>query len=216
MTFNGNAKMNGGSLGAFIARAPDTGWQWLVGGSALTLKGDVTRGYLNGASPSFSTGSTSGNGYGGVARIGFGFAAAPQVTVTPFASYTASLMRFDGYAETGGAFPAIFAGQKSTAQTSRLGADARYTFAPNSWIWGTLAWAHRLDDGKGADITGALVDAFGMTVPGVTAAKNAFEIGGGVRLPAFKTGAVTASLTASVPSEGVTTYLARVGLSQAF
>jgi len=42
------------------------------------------------------------------------------------------------------------------------------------------------------------------------------EIGGGVRLPAFKTAAVTASLTASVPSEGVTSYLARVGLSQAF
>jgi hypothetical protein len=40
-------------------------------------------------------------------------------------------------------------------------------------------------------------------------------VGGGVRLPAFKTAAVMASLTASVPSEGVTSYLVRVGLSQA-
>jgi hypothetical protein len=38
MIYNGNAKMSGGAVGAFIARAPDTGLQWLVGGSLLTLR----------------------------------------------------------------------------------------------------------------------------------------------------------------------------------
>ena len=216
MVFDGSAKMSGGAIGAFLAHMPETGPQWLAGASAVTLSGDITRGYLNGVSPTSSKGSTRGDGHGFIARAGWSFAALPQTTVTPFASYTQSLMRFDEYTEYSGVFPAQFAGQKNTAQTGRLGADARYTFAPNSWIWGTLAWAHRLDGGKAPDITGALVDAVSMTVPGIATTKNTFEVGGGVRLAAFKTAAVTASLTASVPSEGVTSYLARVGLSQAF
>ena len=216
MVYDGNAKMSGGAIGAFLAQMPDAGFQWLVGASAMTLSGEITRGYLNGVSPTSSRGSTRGDGHGFVARAGWSFDAFPQTKVTPFASYTQSLMRFGGYTEYSGVFPAEFAGQKNTAQTGRLGADTRYTFAPNSWIWGTLAFAHRLDGGKAPDITGALIDAISMSVPGIAATKNTFEVGGGVRLPAFKTAAVTASLTASVPSEGVTSYLARVGLSQAF
>ena len=216
MVYDGNAKMSGGAIGAFLAQMPDAGFQWLVGASAMTLSGDITRGYLNGVSPTSSRGTTRGDGHGFIARAGWSFAALPQTTITPFASYTQSLMRFGGYTEYSGVFPAEFAGQKNTAQTGRLGADTRYTFAPNSWIWGTLAFAHRLDGGKAPDITGALIDAISMSVPGIAATKNTYEIGGGVRLPAFKTAAVTASLTASVPSEGVTSYLARVGLSQAF
>lgn len=216
MVYDGNAKMNGGSFGVFLAHLPDTGLQWLAGATAMTLKGDVTRGYLNGVSPSSSTGSTSGDGHGFIARAGWAFAALPQTKVTPFASYTNSLMRFDGYTETNGVFPARFDGFKSTVETGRLGADIRYTFGPGQWLWGTLAWAHRLDDGKAPDITGTLIDFSPMTVPGVSVGRDWLEVGGGVRLPAWKTGAVTASLTASVPAEGVTTYLARVGLTQAF
>ncbi|WP_180350036.1 hypothetical protein, partial [Escherichia coli] len=51
MVYGGNAKMTGGAVSAFIARAPDTGLQWLVGGSLINLKGDITRGYLNGVMP---------------------------------------------------------------------------------------------------------------------------------------------------------------------
>jgi hypothetical protein len=47
-----------------------------------------------------------------------------------------------------------------------------------------------------------------MTVPGASVA--------GVRWAAWKNGAVTASLTASVPGHQATTYLARIGLTQAF
>ena len=35
MVYGGNAKMAGGGLGAFIARAPETGLQWLAGLSLL-------------------------------------------------------------------------------------------------------------------------------------------------------------------------------------
>jgi hypothetical protein len=48
MVYDGSAKMTGGSAGAFLARVPDYGLQWLVGVNGLTLKGDIDRGYLNG------------------------------------------------------------------------------------------------------------------------------------------------------------------------
>lgn len=217
MVYNGNAKMYGGAVGAFIARVPNTGLQWLVGGSLINLQGDITRGYLNGIATQTSTGHTSGNGYGATARIGWGFAALSQVTVTPFASYTFAETRFAGYSETSGVFASSFEDFISTSQTSRVGGDIRYTFAPNSWVWGTAAWGHRLDNGKGANITGSLTDAqFGYTSPGLSSGKDWAEVGGGVRLPAWTNGAVTASVTASLTPGQVVTYVSRLGISQAF
>jgi hypothetical protein len=217
MVYNGNAKMFGGAVGAFIARTPDTGLQWLLGGSLIALRGDITRGYLNGVTPTSSTGSASGNGYGATARIGWGFAVLPQVTVTPFASYTFAETRFGGYGETNGVFASNFDDFISTSQVSRVGGDLRYTFAPNSWVWGTAAWGHRLDSGKGANITGTLVDAqFAFTSPGLSSAKDWAEVGGGVRLPAWTNGAVTASVTASLTPGQVVTYVSRLGISQTF
>ncbi|HEY5378310.1 MAG TPA: autotransporter domain-containing protein [Pseudolabrys sp.] len=217
MVYDGSSKMTGGSAGLFLARMPDAGLQWLVGATGLTLKGDVTRGYLNGNSPASSTGNTTANGYGATARIGWTFGNVWRFTqVTPFASYTYSSIHFNGYTESGGPFPAQMDGFTSNAQTSRLGADARYTLAPGKWLWGTLAWAHRLDGGKGADISGTIIGLFGMSAPGASVATDWAEVTAGIRLPAWKNGAVTASLTASVPSNVPTTYAARLGVSQTF
>ncbi|MCP4618306.1 MAG: autotransporter domain-containing protein [Bradyrhizobium sp.] len=217
MVYSGSARMWGGAAGAFIARVPNTGLQWLAGGSLITLTGDITRGSFNGATPMTSAGSTSGNGYGATARIGWGFAALPQVTVTPFASYTFAQTRFHGYSETSGVFASTFDGFISTSQASRVGSDLRYTFAPNSWVWSTLSWGHRLDGGKGPGITGTLIDAqFSYTAPGLSSAKDWAEIGGGVRVAAWTNGAVTGSVTASITPNQTTTYVSRLGVSQAF
>jgi probable HAF family extracellular repeat protein len=217
MVYDGSSKMSGGSAGVFVARVPDVGLQWLLGVNGMTLKGDVTRGYLNGNSLASSTGSTAANGYGITARVGWTFDQIWRATqVTPFASYTYSQVRFDGYTETGGPFPAQFNAFTDRAQTSRLGADARYTLAPGKWLWGTLAWAHRLDGGKGADVSGTVIGLFGMTATGASVAKDWAEATAGVRLPAWKNGALTASLTASIPANFPTTYVARVGVTQAF
>jgi Autotransporter beta-domain len=105
--------------------------------------------------------------------------------------------RFDGYSETSGVFASNFEGFISTSQASRLGGDVRYTFAPNSWVWTTAAWGHRPDGGKSPSIAGTLIDAqFSYTAPGLSAAKDWAEVGGGVRLPILANrGALTASLT---------------------
>jgi hypothetical protein len=59
------------------------------------------------------------------------------------ASYTIATTRFDGYRETDGPFPAQLAAFISTAQTSRLGADGRYTFAPGTRLWAGPRGARR-------------------------------------------------------------------------
>ncbi|HEY6833266.1 MAG TPA: autotransporter outer membrane beta-barrel domain-containing protein, partial [Pseudolabrys sp.] len=217
MVYDGSAKMTGGSAGAFLARVPDAGLQWLVGVNGLTLKGDIDRGYLNGSGLASSSGNTTANGYGLIGRVGWTFdRLLAKTQVTPFVSYTYSTIHFNGYTETSGVFPAQFDGFTDNAQTSRLGADARYTFARDTWLWGTLAWAHRLDGGQGADISGTLIGLFGMNVPGASVAQDWAEATAGVRLPAWKNGAITASLTASIPADYATTYVARLGITQAF
>jgi uncharacterized protein YhjY with autotransporter beta-barrel domain len=217
MVYDGSAKMTGGSGGVFLARVPNAGLQWLAGVNGLTLKGDIDRGYLNGSGLASSSGSTTANGYGLTGRVGWTFdRLLPKTQVTPFVSYTYSTIHFNGYTETTGVFPAQFDGFTDNAQTSRLGADGRYTFARDTWLWGTLAWAHRLDGGKGADITGTLIGLFSLTTPGASVAQDWAEATVGIRLPAWKNGALTASLTASIPAAYATTYAARLGVTQAF
>jgi hypothetical protein len=51
---------------------------------------------------------------------------------------------------------------------------------------------------------------------GWTSARDWAEVGGGVRLPAWNNGAVTASVTASIIPNQTTTYVSRLGVAQAF
>jgi probable HAF family extracellular repeat protein len=217
MVFNGSAKMSGGVAGAFIAHVPDAGLQWLAAIGGTTITGDVTRGYLNGNDPAYSKGTSGGRGVGAMARIGWAFNdLLPTTQLTPFASYTVATANFDGYVETGGPFPAAFAPFTSTAQTVRLGTDARYTFAPGRWLWGTVAWAHRVDGGKAPDITGTVIGLFSMTAPGISSTRDWAELTGGIRLPVWNNGAVTASVTTSLVPNQRTTFVSRLGIAQAF
>jgi len=217
MVFDGSAKMSGGSAGVFIARVPDDGLQWLVGLTGIVLKGDVTRGYLNGNSLTSSSGNTTANGFGATARVGWSFDnVLAAVQVTPFGSYTYSRTHLNGYTETNGTFPAQFDGFNDTAQIVRVGADARYTFAPGKWVWGTVASAHKINNSDGEDISGTVIGLFGLTVPASPVAKDWIETTIGVRCPAWNSGAIGASITASMPEGFQTTYQVRIGVTQAF
>jgi probable HAF family extracellular repeat protein len=218
MVFNGNATMQGGSGGAFVARVPDKGLQWFLSVDGTSLSGSVTRGYLNGSGPASSRGNTGVTGYGATARVGWTFQSPVGDTrLTPFASYTYTDARVGGYTESGGPFPAIMDGFTSRQSTSRVGADARYTFAPGEWVWGSAVWAHTLNGNGAPTISGQLIGLFGVSAPGITGAVDWAEITAGSRLPVWNNGAVTASVTASVPTDDEpVTYVARLGVSQAF
>ena len=216
MYADGEATMRGGSAGLFVARAPEAGLQWLVGLSGLTISGDVDRGYHNGNTPTTSRGNTTGNGYGIEARAGWTYDQLVSKTkITPFASYTFSSIRYDGYTESGGPFPASFAAFTDEMQTTRLGMDVRYTLAPGNWVWGTVAWGHRFK-GDGPEISGQLIDLFGMSVPGLTTDADWLEATAGLRMPVSKAAAFTASASVTVPEHQQESYVFRAGLSQAF
>ncbi|MFZ0847410.1 MAG: autotransporter domain-containing protein [Pseudolabrys sp.] len=217
MVYDGSSKFWGGSAGAFIGRDPRAGLQWFLGADATTQKGDIKRGYLNGAAEDSSNGSTTATGGGATARIGWTFdKLAPKTRITPFASYSYSAIRFNAYTETGGAFPAQLDAFTDVVQTSRLGADARYTLQPGKWLWGTLAWAHRLNGNTTTNITGSLIGLFAINAPGTTVAQDWAEITGGVRLPLGTFGAATASVTAVTPVHYPTTYVARLGVTKTY
>ncbi len=216
MLYDGSSRVWGTSLGAFIASNPDQGFQWLVGANASYLDGSIDRQYINGVSISESSGDVKGNGIGAVARVGYSFNAAERVRLTPFASFTLSRAHIDGYTENNGPVPAQFDDIDDTARTLRLGSDARYSFSADTWTWGTLAWAHRVDDAQTTDITGMLVSALPMTTPGVEVAENWAEATAGVRLPLSERASFTASVTAVIPDGYSTTFQARLGVAYAF
>ena len=64
---------------------------------------------------------------------------------------------------------------------------------------------------------GTLIDAaFSYTAPGISSAREWAEVGGGIRLPAWNNGAVTASVTASIAPNQTTTYVSCLGVVQAY
>ncbi|MBS0535506.1 MAG: autotransporter domain-containing protein [Proteobacteria bacterium] len=217
MVYDGDAKMQGGSAAAFLARVPDAGLQWMLGVSGLTMSGDITRGYINGASQTSSHGNTTGNGFGAMGRIGWTFDRIWRATqLTPFASYTFSRTHLNGYTESGGPFPAQIDAFNGSANILRLGADARYTVAPGKWLWGGLASTHRLNNSRSDDISGTLLGLFSTSAPATSVAKDWLEATAGVRWQAWRNGFVSASVTAAVPVSYAATYQVRLGLTQTF
>jgi len=98
-----------------------------------------------------------------------------------------------------------------------VGYSLGWTYANGAYAWVPLALGHRPDGGKGANISGTLIDApFSDTAPGLSSAEDWAEAGGGVRLPAWNNGAVTASVTASITPNQTTAYVSRLGVVQAF
>jgi probable HAF family extracellular repeat protein len=214
----GSSRMNAGTFALFTAQVPNVGLQWLMGVNAIYLDGRISRGYLNGSSPVTSTGHTHGEGYGLAGRVGYTFENVwSDTSITPFASYTLTRVNFSGYIEADGPFPAIVDSFHDIEHISRLGADTQYKFSRESWIWGTIAWGHRLDAGNSPDVSGTLIGLVPLAATGgVTTRRDWAEVTAGVRYGPWTNGAVTASLTVNLPDRGAVNYFAHLGVSQAF
>lgn len=215
LVYNGSVRSTGGLASAFAAYTPERGLQLLGAVTAERVSADITRGYLNGNSPASSSGSTNGYGFGGLLRAGWAFTPAPMLRVTPFASYSATRVHFDGWTETTGVFPARFDAIDQTAQMVRLGGDVRYTWAPGTWAFGGLNWAHRIDN-MPATVSGSLIGLFSLNVPGAVLDRDYLETTIGLRLPLGPAGAVSASGSVVASANNPATFLGRVIVSQAF
>lgn len=217
MAYDGNAKMKGASVSGFLSHRPAKGLQWMLAVTGITLKGKVNRGYLNGSNEASSSGTASSYGLGTAFRIGWTFDTRLRSTqISPFASYSFSTIRIKGYTETDGAFPAVIDSFRDETHVTRFGLEARTAISSGKWIWGSLASAHKLNNSKTDDVSGTLIGLLSMSGPANSTAKDWTEITTGVRWSAWRNGALSTSVMASIPANYPTTYQARVSISQSF
>ncbi|NVO16012.1 MAG: autotransporter domain-containing protein [Rhodoplanes sp.] len=214
-TDGGSASMQGGTANIFAARIPEHGLQWTAIATGTLLEADVKRGYLNGSAITVSDGTTGGRSYGALGRIGWTFGPFDTVRVTPFGSLAIARTEFSGWTEGTGPFPAVIADIHDTARTLRSGADGRYLFGPEKWVWASAAWAHRLN-ASAETVSGQLIDLFGLTVPGAQISRERMELAGGVRLPWGEASAFSVSAGVSTWSSQTTAYNVQVNASSRF
>ena len=124
-------------------------------------------------------------------------------------------MNIDGWAETNGPSPATIDGISQTAQITRLGAEGRYILAPGEWLWGSLAWAHELED-VGAPVSGELTGLFGLSAPGAPLGQDWMEATVGARHDVGAGGALTAAFTLNTAGSDVPNLSGDIGLSWQF
>lgn len=127
-------------------------------GTALDF--DIRRGYANGTGLDSSTARATGLSYGASLQAGYDFALTERWHVIPYAEYRRSQTQIDAYAETGGAFPALFGARLIDQASMRLGIRNDYALRPDMNLTGRLAMVNALqNEGIGFSATSA-----GLTV----------------------------------------------------
>ena len=119
--------------------------------SLLVLRGEwdaqTARGYVTGGGNDISRGQTDMDTttvrvrYDGPTQKFTG-----NFTAAPYASFALTRVNTDGFAESGGSFPATFDAHSHTAKESRLGLLTKFTAGPATTIRVTAEWIHRFDD----------------------------------------------------------------------
>lgn len=119
-------------------------------GSNLTA---ISRGYLIGMTQNLSTGRTSGASWALRLRSDWRNAAIlGGLEVSPYFSYTHGESQLNGYTETGGAFPIIFAAQQQSSDEIRAGVTLLSKLTGQTDLRFPLELAYRTN--SGSDITG--------------------------------------------------------------
>lgn len=174
---------------------------------------DITRGYLNGNAPAASHGGTSGRGIGASFTVAWTYPVTERFTLTPFTGVSAAVTQVDGWTESGGPFPAIFAPIVDPLAVQRLGGTARVGASDRLQLWGELAWAHRYNSST-TGISATVLGASDIAVGGAVVEQDWIEVSAGIDMPIFDDAAtLSASLTASLtPTE--TFFQLRSGVSQ--
>jgi probable HAF family extracellular repeat protein len=148
LLFGGDAKITGQTFMAEIdTRLADK--ESIL--SLLVLRGEwdaqTGRGYVTGAGNDLSRGQTDMDTttvrvrYDGPTQKFIG-----NFTAAPYASFALTRVNTDGFAESGGSFPATFDAHSHTAKESRLGLLTQFVAGPSTTLRLTAEWIHRFDD----------------------------------------------------------------------
>ena len=148
LLFGGNSKITGQTFLAEVdTRLADK--ESIV--SLLVMRGQwdarTARGYLTGAGTDLSRGETDLDTT--TVRVRYDGPTQKFVsnfTAAPYASFAVTRTNVDGFAESGGSFPATFNATSHTAQEGRLGLLTKFVAGPATTLRLTAEWIHRFDD----------------------------------------------------------------------
>jgi probable HAF family extracellular repeat protein len=148
LLFGGNSKITGQTFLAEVdTRLADK--ESIV--SLLVMRGQwdarTARGYLTGAGTDLSRGETDMDTT--TVRVRYDGPTQKFIsnfTAAPFASFAVTRTNVDGFAESGGSFPATFNASSHTAQEGRLGLLTKFVAGPATTLRLTAEWIHRFDD----------------------------------------------------------------------
>jgi probable HAF family extracellular repeat protein len=179
LLFGGDAKITGQTFMAEIdTRLADK--ESIL--SLLVLRGEwdaqTARGYVTGGGNDISRGQTDMDTttvrvrYDGPTQKFTG-----NFTAAPYASFALTRVNTDGFAESGGSFPATFDAHGHTAKESRLGLLTKFVAGPNTTLRLTAEWIHRFDN-EGDALSGVNQTTSGaFSVAGLAPTKDQARFG---------------------------------------
>ena len=215
LPYGGVARFSGPAATVALVSRPETGLNWMIGGSLVGLTGTVERGYLNGNTPVRSTGSTSGGGGAISAELGWSFEdLIAETLVTPFVAVTVSSVSYAGYTETAGPFPATFQPFTTGSGLLRLGAEFRREFVPGTYVTAGISYGHNFGDGG---VISAATTGLSLAVPGAMPVSDFIEASIGIDLPLTETVDFASRVAAILPLNGAPASIqARAGISMSY
>lgn len=163
-SFGGSIRNQGEYLVAEAARV----FQQLQG-SVLVYHGkfstDLRRNYMNGAAVDSSSGAPDARSTAMRLRMDWGKAVrVSAIALSPYVAYTRINTKVDPYTETGGGFPASFAGASLRTHDVRAGAAATLPLAPATDLKLTLEGVRRMESNS-SGVNGQVVGLFGFSLP---------------------------------------------------
>jgi len=165
-SLGGGAKYDGQYLIAEAASAFGNGIEGSLTGYYGRFDTRINRNYLNGAN--VDTSRAEPNARASALRLRLDWKDAAKLgpfDLSPYAAITWSKTRLDGYAETGGGFPARFDAAKSKMSDLRIGAAAKTALTAATDLRLGLEAAHRFDDST-TGINGQVVGLWNFSLPG--------------------------------------------------
>lgn len=138
---------------------PLDGGVWLsLGGYGHKGEFNSSRAYESSLGKSISKGSSDTRTLGWRAHLDFeNLVNVYRVNFSPYLDLSKTISKLDGYAETGGDYPAIFDIRKDDAMELRLGVNAKTLVSENIRLLGVIEGVRRVSE-KRAHVSGQFVD----------------------------------------------------------
>lgn len=125
-----------------------------------------TRGYLNAGLVDYAKGVTDVATYGGAARLDWENAFTTSgFKFTPYTKLSLTHTRVDGFAESGGFFPATYDARNDTLTELTIGVNTSRVLTSRLTLKTTLAGVHRFQD-QGSSIGGEVAGVSAFNLPG--------------------------------------------------